>query len=94
MGSVPTDELVDKKIKSIFCFTIAPEMQRKGIATRLLERVCQDAARDGFLFVEAYPNRIITAESEDFVGYAGMYEKMGFTVYKELENMYVMRKKL
>jgi GNAT superfamily N-acetyltransferase len=94
MGSVPTDELVDKKIKSIFCFTIAPEMQRKGIATRLLERVCQDAARDGFLFVEAYPNRIITAETEDFVGYAGMYEKMGFTVYKELENMYVMRKKL
>ena len=94
MGAVPTDELIDKKVKSIFCFTIAPGMQRKGIATRLLERVCQDAALDGFQYVEAYPNRVTTAEFENFVGYAEMYEKAGFTVYKELENIYVMRKKL
>ena len=44
--------------------------------------------------MEAYPNRVMTAESENFVGYAEMYEKSGFTVYKELENIYVMRKKL
>ena len=69
-------------------------MQRKGIATRLLERVCQDAALEGFQYVEAYPNRVMTAESENFVGYAELYEQSGFTVYKELENIYVMRKKL
>ncbi len=28
------------KEKSVFCFVIAPEMKRKGIATLLLERVC------------------------------------------------------
>jgi GNAT superfamily N-acetyltransferase len=94
MGSVPTDELTDKRVKSIFCFTIAPDMQQKGIATSLLERVCQDAAQDGFLFAEAYPNKTITDESENFVGYTEMFEKMGFTVYKEPDSIYVMRKKL
>lgn len=94
MASVPTDESADEKVKSIFCFTIAPRMQRKGIATRLLERVCQDAVQEGFEYVEAYPNRVFTAESEDFVGYIGMYEKLGFTVYKELEDRLVVRKKL
>lgn len=47
MGYVPVDDS-DKKVKSIFCFTIAPEMKRKEIATLLLERVCHDAVKDGF----------------------------------------------
>jgi GNAT superfamily N-acetyltransferase len=45
----------DVKVKSIFCFVVAPDVQRKGIATRLVEYVCTDAAADGFDFVEAYP---------------------------------------
>lgn len=94
MGSVPTDEFADMKVKSIFCFTIAPEKQHNGIATLLLERVCQDAAQDGFHFVEVYPNKIITAESENHGGFTEMYEKLGFTVYEELESIYVMRKEL
>ena len=94
MKSVPTDEPVDMKVKSIFCFMVTPEMQKQGIATRLLERVCQDALRDGFCFVEAYPNKTFTAESENFMGYPEMYKKLGFYVYKELESIYVMRKEL
>jgi len=94
MGSVPTDNLTDKKVKSVFCFTIAPKMKRKGIATRLLERVCQDAAQDGFHFVEVYPNKIITAESENHGGYTEIYRKLGFVVYEQLESIYVMRKEL
>jgi len=92
MQSVPTDDLADRKVKSVFCFTIAPEMQRKGIAKQLLERVCKDAAAEGFDFVEAYPNKIVTPESENHGGFAEMYQKMGFTIFAELENMYVMRK--
>ena len=94
MGSVPTDEFADMKVKSIFCFTIAPEMQHKGIATRLLDRVCQDAAQEGFHFVEVYPNKVNTAESENHGGFTEMYKKLGFTVYEELESIYVMRKEL
>ena len=52
---------MDVKVKSVFCFVIAPEMRRKGVATQLLERVCKDAVDDGFDFVEGYANAINTA---------------------------------
>ena len=94
MVSVPINESEDRKVKSVFCFTIAPEMQRKGVAAQLLERVCIDAAKEGFDFVEAYPNRIVTAESENHRGFTEMYKKHGFTVSAESENMYIMRKAL
>jgi len=90
----PTDSATDKYTKSIFCFTIAPEFQRKGIATQLLERVCRDAEQDGFYFVEVYPDKILNEKSENFVGYTEMYEKLGFTVFYETENRCVMRKEL
>jgi GNAT superfamily N-acetyltransferase len=94
-GFLPTEESTPEiKVKSVFCFTIAPKMRRQGIASRLLARVCQDAAEDGFDFVEAYPDKEVTAKSEDFVGYADMYEKIGFTVYHETKQKLVMRKPL
>ena len=94
MDAVPIEESADRKIKSVFCFTIAPEMQRKGVATQLLARVCEDAAMEGFDFVEVYPNKVVTAESENHGGFTEMCKKLGFTVYVELENIYVMRKEL
>jgi GNAT superfamily N-acetyltransferase len=85
------------KVKSIFCFVIAPEMQRKGIASTLLERACKDAADEGFDYVEAYPKKSFTDVSSDFKGPAGMYKKQGFVLHKEFESgnvETVMRKKL
>lgn len=95
MGAVPTEEARQGvRVKSIFCFAIAPEMKRKGIAKRFLERVCQDAAQDGFDFVEAYPNKEFVNEAEDFMGPAELYKQSGFTVYCETEQKLVMRKPL
>lgn len=82
MGDLPEDEL-GLKIKSIFCFVIAPEWQRKGIAARLLERVCRDAEAEGFDFVEAYPKRSFSSPAQSFHGPAAMFEKAGFTVFDE-----------
>ncbi|NLT15302.1 MAG: GNAT family N-acetyltransferase [Clostridiales bacterium] len=84
----------DIKVKSVFCFVIAPELQRKGIATRLLERVCKDAADDGFDFVEAYVNREFVYTDHDFRGPLAMYKKCGFTEYAEREGRVVVRKAL
>lgn len=84
----------DVKIKSVFCFVIAPQMQRKGVATKLLERVCQDASQDGFDFVEAYADKVLTDADEDFRGYVAMYEKCGFQVFAEREGKLVMRRAL
>ena len=95
MSDVPLEEPgTGIKVKSIFCFMIAPEMQRQGIATLLLECVCQDAARDGFDFVEAYPYKDANHQSSDFGGYDEMYEKNGFLISFKTEHGLVMRKQL
>jgi Acetyltransferases len=94
-GFLPTDESTPEiKTKSVFCFAVAPELRRQSIASQLLARVCQDALDDGFDFVEAYPDKEISAKSEDFAGYTEMYEKSGFTVYHETNRKIVMRKAL
>jgi len=84
----------DIKVKSIFCFVIAPEMQRKGIATQLVERVCKDAADDGFDFVEAYTDVEFTDTTHHYVGFPAMYKKCGFNRCAEHEGKVVMRKTL
>lgn len=84
----------DIKVKSIFCFVIAPEMQRKGIATKLVERVCKDAADDGFHYVEAYTASEITDTTHQYVGFLAMYEKCGFVRCAEREGKIVIRRKL
>ncbi|NLT13717.1 MAG: GNAT family N-acetyltransferase [Clostridiales bacterium] len=95
MGYVPVEESeTGKKVKSIYCFLIAPEMKRKGIATLLLERVCQDALCDGFDYVEAYPNKEARDEATKNCGPLDMYKKSGFAVYRKVEQGYVMRKQL
>jgi len=69
-------------------------MRRKGVAKQLLERVCQDAAQDGFDFVEAYPNKAFVNPAEDFMGPVALYLESGFVVCHETEDKYVMRKSL
>ena len=82
------------KVKSIFCFVIAPEAQRMGVATKLLERVCQDAAIDGFDFVEAYAHENFSDVPHDFRGPLTMYEKCGFIRQAERDGKVVVRKAL
>lgn len=88
------DYRADTKVKSVFCFVIAPEMQRMGLATKLLERVCQDAAADGFDFVEAYVHKEFNSVPHDFRGPLAMYEKCGFYIQSEREGKVVVRKAL
>ncbi|MCL2105781.1 MAG: GNAT family N-acetyltransferase [Oscillospiraceae bacterium] len=80
------------KVKSIFCFVIAPEMQRKGVATKLLERVCQDAAAEGFDYVEAYTT--IKFAHDGFQGPFALYQKCGFSKHAKKKDKIVMRRAL
>lgn len=82
------------KIKSVFCFAIAPGMRGSGIAGLLLKRVCEDAAQDGFDFVEAYPNKEFINTEADCMGPVKLFEKLGFTASYEIAPKLVMRKKL
>lgn len=82
------------KVKSIFCYLIAPDMQRKGIASKLLEQICADAALEGFDFVEAYPKTVTSHTSSHFEGPIELYRKYGFTPCYEANGETVMRKAL
>jgi GNAT superfamily N-acetyltransferase len=84
------DSVTNKKIKSIVCFTIAPKMRKKGIATELLKKICEDAKNDGYDFVEAYPGTGETNE-RSYHGPYSLYKKNGFTVYKHIDNEAIMR---
>jgi len=98
MGDMPAEEPdIGKKIKSIYCFVIAPEMKRKGVATQLTERVCEDAKQDGFDFIEAYPNKEHSGTDfggPDFKGPLEIYKRSGFEVYSETVKGLVVRKRL
>lgn len=85
---------VDTKVKSIFCFAITPDVHRMGVATKLVERICRDAADDGFDFVEAYADKQFTNVLNGMRGPLAMYEKCGFNISAEKDGKIVMRKAL
>lgn len=80
-----------QKVKSVVCFEISPEYRGKGIASALLERVCRDAAEDGYDIVEAYPTQHDTYQPLDFTGPIRLYEKAGFVRSAQQGKMIVMQ---
>lgn len=82
-----------EKVKSIVCYTIAPNMRRKGIATELLKKVCKDAFTEGYTCVEAYPG---TGETNvhSYHGPYSIYEKNGFEVCVDIGEEIIVRKYL
>lgn len=81
----------EDNVKSVTCFTIAPEYREKGIATALLKRVVQDAKAEGYSAVEGYSRLHDEREAFDFTGPVRLYEKAGFTKTKEKGKVIIMR---
>lgn len=81
-----------EKIKSVVCFAIAPDHRGKGIATALLNYICEDARNEGFEYVEAYPFE--HNENAAYHGPTGLYEKNGFAICNRIKGCRVVRKKL
>jgi len=84
----------DKKIKSVVCFLVAPEMRGRGIATKMLERVCDDAKADGYEFLEGYPPAGHCDMYAAHHGTISLFGKCGFAIHKQLDHGCVMRKLL
>jgi GNAT superfamily N-acetyltransferase len=99
MDDIPEDkppvDCPDKGyVKSIVCFEISPDYRGMGIAGRILESVCKDAAEEGYAFVEAYPMDHVNDNSLAFTGPLCLYEKFGFREYKRIGSTIVVRKDL
>ena len=82
------------EVKAIVCFEIAPDYRGKGIASMLLQRICEDAKEEGFKYVEAYPVKGGGYMGMAFTGPMHMYEKAGFKVVEQKGEAYIMRKEL
>ena len=80
--------------KAVICFEIAPEYRGKGIATALLSRVAEDAAAEGYLAVEGFPQVHGERNEWDFSGPVRLYEKAGFIKVSDQDGFIVMRKEL
>lgn len=83
-----------EKTGAIVCFIVAPNHRRKGIATRLLQHVCQDFKEKGYSFIEAYPSAEGSKDSENYHGPLTMYLNCGFERVDPLEGLSVVRKRL
>ena len=78
------------KILSIVCFTVEPDMRRKGIAKAMLEHACQYAKENGYDGIEGYPSKGRFSAS-DCGGSVEMYTDQGFDII-EIPNGVVARK--
>lgn len=63
---------------SIVCFEVAPEYRKKGIALSFIERICNDAKKQGYTAVEGYVSEM-NDSNYDFTGPKSLYEKAGFS---------------
>ena len=88
MPSATDENDTSTKIKSVYCFTISPNMRRKGIANQLLERVCHDATNDGYDIIEAYPNIQVANVFDSHKGHLELYKKNGFAIKREINYKY------
>ena len=78
---------------SIACFIVQKEYRRKGIAHKLLNRIIEDAQKEGVRIIEAYPRIRAQTEYGNFRGAYSMYEKNGF-VQEKIKGVDVVRKYL
>jgi ribosomal protein S18 acetylase RimI-like enzyme len=68
----------DEHVLSIVCFVVDPRHRRQGIARSLLTKAIEEAARDGFRVIEAYPSSRAKSESGHYHGPLALYESFGF----------------
>ena len=80
------------KTVSIVCFEIAPEYRGKGIASALIQRVCDDARSEGYVAVEGYAMLSDERNDYDYQGPVQLYQKAGFTEVARENGQIIMRK--
>ncbi len=81
----------DQHIQSITCFIVDPKRRKEGIATKLLEHVIKSSKDEDIKYLEAYPRINTYSCLFNFHGYLSTFEKLGFKIYKTLEEDAIVR---
>ena len=84
----------EEKVKAVYCFMVAEEYHRQGVARALLRAVCADAAAEGFDAVEAYPHKNAGDVTQQYAGPEGLFLSEGFHRTSELPTKWIVRKEL
>src|SRR5665647_1972287 len=90
-------DLIDNpqdKVCSIVCFVVHPDYRRKGIARKLLEQVISDYSKRDYDYIEAYPGNGQLSCERLYKGPLELYKIFDFKIEKELNDYFLVRKKL
>ncbi|MCE5344193.1 MAG: GNAT family N-acetyltransferase [Eubacteriales bacterium] len=82
--SVATD---DPESAAIVCFTVAQGWRKQGVATALLTAALDDLRARGVRRVEAYPVLRDESPEHNYLGPLTLYQKMGFSIAKEVDGL-------
>jgi GNAT superfamily N-acetyltransferase len=88
---------VTPRVGAVMCFVVAHKFRRTGVASALLDAVCQAFAAAGFEHLEAYPSLDPGGPTKDGGLYHGpmdLYVKAGFERVRDFDEFAVMRKRL
>lgn len=82
------------RVGSIVCFVITQPYRRRGVAARLLEAACSGLRAQGMAVAEAYPRLNVDTDAANYHGPLRLYLDAGFTVFRELERLAIVRRNL
>lgn len=77
----------EEAVKSIICFTIAPNMRRKGLTGLMLKEVIRHSVSEGYDYIEAYPGTG-TPDNRSYHGSLSIYHENGFVSLETDEGVY------
>ncbi|MGB5909720.1 MAG: GNAT family N-acetyltransferase [Promethearchaeia archaeon] len=84
----------EKKVATVVCFLIAPSYRNKGIARLLLKEAYKYYKSKKYDYIESYPVKNHKSDAHNYHGPYSLFLSEGFSVFKELKGIYVMRKNL
>jgi ribosomal protein S18 acetylase RimI-like enzyme len=84
----------DDKVCSVVCFVVHPDYRRQGIAQKILEQIIADCSTRDFDYIEAYPGKGELSCERHYHGPVELYKKFDFRIERELDDYYIVRKKL
>jgi GNAT superfamily N-acetyltransferase len=82
-------------VLSVYCMLVSPERRRQGVARVLVERLAENATRQGYTAIEALPRGARDVREEElWTGPLALYLEAGFSLVHDFAPYPVVRREL